>query len=58
MCNLSDRIEAKGIEKGRLETLFELVHDGILSVGDAAARVSMPESAFSTEMESYSFSHQ
>ncbi len=49
MCNLSDLIEEKGIEKGmamgleqgKLETLLSLVRDGLLSVEEAAKRSDM-----------------
>ena len=42
MCEVLDRVEARGIEKGRLEgtinTLISLVKDGILSLDEAAIR--------------------
>jgi len=41
MCNLSDLIEERGIEKGKLETLLSLVRDGLLSVDEAAKRSDM-----------------
>lgn len=41
----------EGIEKGKLKTLYDLVHDGLLSIKDAAARASMTESDFTTEMQ-------
>ena len=45
MCNLSDLIEERGIEKGiergKLETLLSLVRDGLLSVEEAAKRSDM-----------------
>lgn len=41
----------EGVEKGKLETLYDLVHDDLLSIKDAAARTSMTESAFMEEMQ-------
>lgn len=41
MCNLSDLIEEKGIEQGRLNTLIALVQDGLLSVEEATKRAEM-----------------
>ena len=58
MCEVLDRVEArgieKGIEKGRQEgikegtvnVLISLVNDGILSVSDAAKRANMSEESF------------
>ena len=41
MCNLSDLIEERGIEKGKLDILIALVRDGLLSVEETAKRVEM-----------------
>lgn len=50
MCNLSDRIEQigiqKGIEQGTLKTLFELYQDNIISLEEAARRISLTETEF------------
>ena len=54
MCEVLDRVEAKGIEKGRLEgrqegtinTLISLVKDGILSLDEAAIRAGMSAKDF------------
>ena len=54
MCEVLDRVEARGIEKGRQEgikegtvnVLISLVNDGILSVSDAAKRANMSEESF------------
>lgn len=40
----------KGRQDGKLEILYNLVHDGLLSIKDAAARAAMAESDFTTEM--------
>lgn len=50
MCNLSDRIEQigikKGIEHGSLKTLFSLYKDHLISLQEAANRISMTEEEF------------
>ena len=54
MCEVLDRVEARGIEKGRLEgrqegtinTLISLVKDGILSLDEAATRAGMSAKDF------------
>lgn len=58
MCNLSDRIEEKGIEKGiekgvekgRLLQLLELVRDGILPEETAASKAGIPVEAFKKKL--------
>lgn len=59
MCEVLDRIEARGIEKGieqgikrgTLNTLISLVNDGILSIEEAAARVDMSVECFEKYMK-------
>ena len=67
MCNLSDTVEErgiqkgiekgieqgmeKGIEKGKLEMLFSLVRDHVLSSADAAKRVGLSEAVFVSLMQ-------
>ncbi|MBD5526785.1 MAG: hypothetical protein HDR04_20780 [Lachnospiraceae bacterium] len=51
MGNVFDEIWEDAREEGKLTTLYDLVHDGLLSIKDAAARASMTESAFTTEMQ-------
>lgn len=55
MCNLSDVIAEesmeKGMEKGRIDTLVELVRDGILNIKDAAVRLGLSEREFSQLMK-------
>lgn len=50
MCNLADEIEedgvAKGIAKGKVETLVSLVLDGIITKEEAAKRAEMTEKEF------------
>lgn len=47
---LDARTEAsvEGRAEGRLETLVSLVKDGLLTVGEAAKRLSMSENQFRT----------
>lgn len=42
--------EAKGEARGVLETLYSLVHDGLLSVATGAARANMTEATFTENM--------
>ena len=54
MCEVLDRVEARGIEKGRVEgrqegtinTLISLVKDGLLSLDEAAIRADMSAEDF------------
>ena len=54
MCEVLDRVEARGIEKGieqgikrgTLNTLISLVKDGILSLDEAAIRAGMSAKDF------------
>ena len=58
MCEVLDRVEARGIEKGiakgreegikegTVNVLISLVKDGILSISDAAKRAGMSEERF------------
>ena len=58
MCEVLDRVEAKGIAKGReegikegikegtVQVLISLVKDGILSISDASRRAGMSEESF------------
>lgn len=46
-----EELIADGKTEGRLDALYELVHDGLLSIKDAAIKASMTEDAFSSEMK-------
>ena len=50
MCEVLDRVEAKGreegIKEGTVNILISLVNDGILSIADAAKRAGMSEESF------------
>lgn len=52
MCNLSGRVEEygiiKGIEKGKIQMLCDLITEGILTISDAAIRMLMSEEDFIT----------
>lgn len=43
--------EKRGIEKGELQMLMKLVHNGLLSLPDAAKQANMSESAFKAQMD-------
>jgi hypothetical protein len=43
----------EGIKKGMLQTLFELVKDGILTISEAAKRADMTETIFMENMEKF-----
>ena len=63
MCEVLDRVEARGIAKGREEgikegikegtvnILISLVNDGILSIADAAKRAGISEESFRGYLE-------
>ena len=65
MCDVLDRAEnrgeqrgmqkgmQRGMAKGRLNTLMELVLDGVLSCAEAAVRVNLTEQEFTQKMEAY-----
>lgn len=40
----------RGLKQGKLTTLYDLVHDGLLSIQVAAMRVGMTEKEFTSEM--------
>ena len=44
---------SEGINEGILRTLFELVHDGILTITDAAVRAGLTEDVFASKMQEY-----
>ena len=51
MCEVLDRIENRGIEKGKVITLAELVNDGILTLKQAAERMGMTVAKFKAAMK-------
>lgn len=50
MCNLSDGVEQKGIEKGKLSTLCDLVRDNLITIKEAAKRADMTIEEFEIEL--------
>ena len=59
MCEVLDRVEARGreegikegIKEGTVNILISLVNDGILSIADAAKRADMSEESFRRYLE-------
>ncbi len=51
MCNLSDKIEERGIKQGTERTLFSLVKQGLLKSEDAARQLNMSVEDFIAKME-------
>jgi molybdenum cofactor biosynthesis enzyme len=51
MCEVLDKIENRGIEKGKVLTLAELVIDGILTLKQAAERMGMTVAKFKATMK-------
>ena len=49
MCEVLDRVEARGEIRGTIKTLAGLVQDGILTLTDAAKRANMPVGKFKKE---------
>ena len=46
MCEVLDRIENRGIEKGKVLTLAELVKKGLLTIQQAAKEMNVTVSKF------------
>ena len=55
MCNLSDIIEERGIQKGRLETIYELVQSGELTLEQIAKGLDIPVEQLKSDMEAANF---
>lgn len=63
MCNLSDIVEergieigkAQGIEQGRLETIYELVQSGFLTLEQGAKKLDIPVEKLRADMEAKNF---
>ena len=50
MCNLSDGVEQRGIEKGILLALCDLVQDNLITIEEAAKRANMTVEEFELEL--------
>lgn len=46
MCEVMDRVEQRGIQKGRRDTLMSLVKDGLLAASEAARRANLSDKEF------------
>jgi hypothetical protein len=53
MCEIMEKIAKEERMEGKLETLFELVKDGILTASEAAKRANMTEMNFTEYMEKF-----
>jgi hypothetical protein len=61
MCEIMEKIaneermegRNEGIKEGKLQTLFDLVTDGILTISEAAKRANMTEANFSENMQKF-----
>lgn len=52
MCEVLDKVEARGRKEGVISVLISLVKDGILSVSEAAKRADMSEESFKQYLKS------
>ena len=52
MCEVLDKVEARGRKEGVISVLISLVNDGILSISEAAKRADMSEESFKEYLES------
>ena len=50
MCNLSEAIEERGVERGSFIAFSSLVRDGLLRADEAARRMKMSEEDFVARM--------
>lgn len=55
MCKLLEDMKAEAMEKGRLQTLFELARDGVLPLASAAERSGLPPDQFAAQATSAGF---
>jgi hypothetical protein len=57
MCEIMEKIaneeRMEGRNEGKLQTLFDLVTDGILTISEAAKRANMTEVNFSENMQKF-----
>ena len=54
MCNVAQALEEKGIEQGKIITLYNLYKDEILSLESAAQKASMTIDEFLSAVKKYS----
>ena len=55
MCDVAERLENKGITKGKFLTLFELIKNGIITTEQAAETAKMSISDFERAMKEAGF---
>ena len=48
MCNLSDRIEEKGIEQGKMESVLALIQNLHFSFEEAVSALNLPDDLIET----------
>lgn len=53
MCEIMEKLRDEAKNEGKLETLFDLVKDGMLSIAEAARRADMTESIFTENMKRF-----
>ncbi len=53
MCEIMERLTTEAKAEGKLETLFDLVKDGILTIAEAAKRADMTETIFTENMKQF-----
>ena len=59
MCNLSDIVEDRGIEigkeQGRLETIYDLIQSGFITLEQGAKKLDIPVEKLRADMEAANF---
>ena len=53
MCEIMEKIAEEERTKGKLELLFDLVKDGIITIAEAAKRANMTEGIFTENMKQF-----
>jgi hypothetical protein len=53
MCEIMEKLTTEAKTEGKLETLFGLVKDGIITIAEAAKRADMSEAAFTENMHHF-----
>lgn len=53
MCEIMERLAAEAKDEGKLEILFSLVKDGILTIAEASKRANMTEAIFTENMKQF-----
>ena len=53
MCEIMEKIAKEERSEGKLELLFDLVKDGIITITEAAKRANMTEAVFTENMKQF-----